>query len=249
MTLDHSVIAGNTGYDYGGGIDLYGNGATISFSTIADNRAVDGSGGAIYDESNDGPVTISNSTISNNYASDSGGGIYAEAAELWKITNSTISGNQAMNNSGNAGYGGGIYNGGATMSLANVTVTKNTAYDVSGIYAVAGSTTIKNSIVARNRDYGEDHWIDDCYDAAGLSSLGHNLFGDDGCESVASDLHGDALEQLSPGLNPLARNGGPTLTHALAPGSKAINHGQGCPKTDQRGHRRKGKCDIGAFER
>ena len=136
------------------------------------------------------------------------------------------------------------------MSLENVTVTRNTAYDVAGIYTDGGSTTIKNSIVARNRDFGEHLWVEDCYAGGGdIISLGHNLNGDGSCDPIGSDLVGDGTNQLFPGLEPLANNGGPTQTHALEPGSTAINHGQGCPKRDQRGHQRTGKCDIGAYER
>ena len=54
------------------------------------------------------------------------------------------------------------------------------------------------------------------------------------------------------GLGPLADYGGPTLTHALAPGSPAIDAADAdqCEATDQRGvSRPQGEgCDIGAFE-
>ena len=250
LTLVHSTIANNTGVDYGGGIDLYGNGATIKNSTISGNRATGADyGGGIYDESNDGPVLIEGSTISDNFTGYGGGGIYA-ASNSWTIRNSTISRNQALTNDSSDGYGGAIYNDGAAMTLDNVTLTRNTAYDSAGIYADGGTTAIKNSIVARNRDYGDSVWVEDCYESSGdVISLGHNLIGDGSCGPIASDLTGDGTNQLFPGLDPLASNGGPTQTHALQPGSKAINHGQGCPKLDQRGHKRKGKCDIGAFER
>ncbi len=54
-------------------------------------------------------------------------------------------------------------------------------------------------------------------------------------------------------LGPLQNNGGPTQTHALLPGSPAINTGSpDCPPpaTDQRGVARPqgARCDIGAFE-
>jgi hypothetical protein len=51
-------------------------------------------------------------------------------------------------------------------------------------------------------------------------------------------------------LFPLQDNGGPTETHALRPGSPAIDAGSlDCPPTDQRGEARPvGACDIGAFE-
>ncbi|MCL4300803.1 MAG: Ig-like domain repeat protein [Anaerolineae bacterium] len=55
-----------------------------------------------------------------------------------------------------------------------------------------------------------------------------------------------------PFLGPLANNGGSTPTHALLPGSPAINAGNNtsCLTTDQRGIARpqQGQCDIGAFE-
>ena len=52
-------------------------------------------------------------------------------------------------------------------------------------------------------------------------------------------------------LDPLADNGGPTLTHALQPGSPAIGEAgkQSAPATDQRGEDRDRNPDMGAFER
>lgn len=251
LLMTHSVVAGNTGVDYSGGIDLYGTGATIKDSTIANNRSTGdgGYGGGIYDESNDGPVLIEGTTFSNNFATTGGGGIYAES-DSWTIRNSTFSHNEALNQDQTVGEGGAIYNDGAAMSLQNVTITQNNAYDTAGIYSDGGTTTIKNSIVAHNRDFGEDHWVEDCYENSGdIISAGHNVNGDGSCDPVGSDITGDSTNQLFPGLDVLGNYGGPTQTHALLPGSPAINHGKGCPNKDQRGHPRNGKCDIGAFER
>ena len=64
----------------------------------------------------------------------------------------------------------------------------------------------------------------------------------------AGTLTGNVLND-SARLGELADNGGPTRTHALLPGSPAINKGAGCPARDQRGKQRQGKCDIVAFER
>ena len=70
---------------------------------------------------------------------------------------------------------------------------------------------------------------------------------------------GDRANPIDPKLDPLSDNGGPTLTHALMPGSPAIDTGDdsvlGAPHlltTDQRGvgfPRKSGAhVDIGAYE-
>jgi len=46
----------------------------------------------------------------------------------------------------------------------------------------------------------------------------------------------------------LSDNGGATQTIPLLAGSPAIDAGEGCSPTDQRGLPRKGPCDLGAFE-
>jgi hypothetical protein len=81
-----------------------------------------------------------------------------------------------------------------------------------------------------------------------VTSLGHNLFTD----SPAITLDPTDLLDTDPLLAPLADYGGPTLTHALLPGSPAIDSGAAVPglATDQRGVARpQGAApDIGAFE-
>jgi hypothetical protein len=61
------------------------------------------------------------------------------------------------------------------------------------------------------------------------------------------------MTNTNPRLGPLTDNGGPTLTHALLPGSPAINAGDcsgGTISRDQRGVTRPlgSACDIGAYE-
>ena len=61
------------------------------------------------------------------------------------------------------------------------------------------------------------------------------------------------LFSTDPMLGPLADNGGPTMTHALLPGSPAIDAGSSTELTDQRGapflRNSGGGVDIGAYER
>src|SRR5262249_32612057 len=63
---------------------------------------------------------------------------------------------------------------------------------------------------------------------------------------------GTQAAPLNPMLAPLANNGGTTQTHALLPGSPAINAGSNVANlaTDQRGFQRVagGQVDIGAYE-
>lgn len=65
---------------------------------------------------------------------------------------------------------------------------------------------------------------------------------------ATADVYG-----VSPGLNPLASNGGRTQTHSVQAGSAARNAGDNatCQAVDQRGTGRPlgGICDIGAYER
>ena len=94
-----------------------------------------------------------------------------------------------------------------------------------------------------------------------MVSLGHNIEspGNTCGFDQATDQVSITAEQLA--LGPLADNGGPTMTHALLPGSFAIDQipavdcgdAAGAPlTTDQRGEPRPetgdSMCDVGAFE-
>jgi len=84
----------------------------------------------------------------------------------------------------------------------------------------------------------------------GFSSGGYNLIGTIG-DNINFAGPGDQAGVTNPLLGPLAANGGETMTHALLPGSRAIDAGVICGvATDQRGIARpKGiACDTGAFE-
>ncbi|MCK6619852.1 MAG: carboxypeptidase regulatory-like domain-containing protein [Calditrichaceae bacterium] len=85
-----------------------------------------------------------------------------------------------------------------------------------------------------------------------LASQGYNLIGSTSGATITGDLTGNIVD-VSAGLDTLADNGGPTRTHALLPGSPAIDKiapGNCSVATDQRGFPRtqNGQCDIGAFE-
>jgi hypothetical protein len=91
-------------------------------------------------------------------------------------------------------------------------------------------------------------------------SSSFNLIGTGGSGGLTNGTNNNQVGVASPGLGALAANGGPTQTHALLPGSPAINGGSnafvanppfsGPPFTDQRGFTRitNTTVDIGAFE-
>lgn len=226
MEITGSTISGNTSETFGG----IGNGGmmTITDSIVRFNSATIVGGGI----SNGGPMTIESSTISNNSA-EVAGGIVNGLQGTMTVTNSTISGNIAVNS-------GGALNIGA-MTLINSTVSNNSAEEGGGLNNAA-TLTMKNTIVANNN-------VGNCTGNGEFISEGDNLEDANTCGfTAASDL-----PNVDPQLGPLADNGGPTETHALLPGSPAIDAViDGCPPpdTDQRGvSRPQGvACDIGALE-
>ena len=239
VTITDCTVSGNS---YWGGIHATGIASLfITDSTIRGNSAntpfPDGdSGGGIYGS---GPVTVENSTISGNFAVTSGGGIYGGIIE---VSNSTISGNSAGIS------GGGIYNTPYySLNLANSTISGNSAPSGGGIYNGA-SMGISNTILNTGAS-GENIFND----GGTVTSLGYNLSSDDGGGYLTGP--GDQID-TDPLLGPLQDNGGPTFTHALLPGSPAIDAGNPNftppPFNDQRGcpfdRVFNGRIDIGSLE-
>src|SRR5262249_58020029 len=111
-----------------------------------------------------------------------------------------------------------------------ITSSTGTANAGGGIYTGTNPATASgNTIFALN--LGADV-------SGPLASQGHNLIGDGtgGSGFNASDLVGTAQNPIDPKLGPLQDNGGPTKTHALLPGSPAIDAGSNrrAPAWDQR---------------
>lgn len=200
---------------------VVGGSLTINQCVFADN-AGPFAGGALNAVSSN-PLTISNSTFSGNTSSQ-GSAINLQGA-VTTITNSTFSGNgpdAAIVNFVNA----------TTLALRNCTFSGN-----------APALESSNAGTYRNTIFnGPSPQIS----GAGATSLGNNISSDgSGNLSAAGDL-----PNTNPLLSALGSYGGTTPTHALLPGSPAINAGTatGAPGTDQRGIARVGTVDIGAFE-
>ncbi|MCX6580631.1 MAG: Ig-like domain-containing protein [Candidatus Aminicenantes bacterium] len=276
---DYLSLKGN-----GGGI--YNSGSlTITDGTIDRNStAHGGSGAGIHHQG--GTVTLIRCSITNNSSGDgvtyylynpqqggNGGGIFNNST--MKLTNCTVGGNTTGTGvvvnyhptGGNGGDGAGICNSGS-LTLGNSTVCQNLTGaggmgadkkgrpgNGGGICNLSGTVQLKNTIVANNAaatgGESEDAW-------GTLSSNGYNLIENTTDCTITGILTGN-ITGVDPLLGPLAKNGGPTQTYALLPGSPAIDAGNSSGiSTDQRGYTRpvdiagipnvSDGSDIGAYE-
>lgn len=268
LTVVGSIFNNNTAGGDGGAMVLVSD-ALISGSSFSGNSSVSGGaitkivlGDLILD------ATVFNNNVATGKSGASGGAIYTfQNVGSVSLTNVTISGNSANFN------GGGIFNNVVPMFLNNVTISNNTADsdndgngDGGGIFKDPSPIQVQNSIVAGNFDTpgnaGGGIMNPDC--SGTFTTHGYNLIGrNDGCSGFVDGVNGDQVgtgaNPIDPQLNVLADHGGPTLTHALLPGSPAINAGNpltpgsggfACAAADQRGIIRPqgSACDIGAYE-
>jgi len=266
MSIVDSTISGNTisassnyyGYLYGGGVNAVGTmtitGSTISGNTqafLGDVTPYSIAYGAGMTSKSD--TTITASTIDGNTGSTYGGGVFVVGQSglfrRLEILRSTISGNAASLGGGGVSVGGLFDAHLSSFVLHGSTIADNTTGGAGGglrfrDYTLADvqSTIVAGNIAASNADldaveslaiYGADNLID---------------IADPDVALPADTLHGDPM------LEPLADNGGPTRTHALAVGSPAIDAGNNYfdDAFDQRGDGfarvANGRADIGAFE-
>jgi RTX calcium-binding nonapeptide repeat (4 copies) len=253
-TISGLTIRGGNGEGYidelGGGVLNYGAGANLTLKQVritGNTAAEDGGGVRNYD----GDLTIKDSTISGNTAAGDfgGGGIYSEGTGATAtIINSTISGNAATG-VGDPGDGGGVYigsNGGSAV-IRHSTIVGNAGDNYGGGLYAAGPLDLVGTVVANNQ---ADDAGNDVYDAAspGVLDFAFNLVEDPDTGADPITGPGNILGQ-DPNLKPLRNNGGPTDTHAFkkSPVKNKVPKNQS-EKKDQRGAKRKGKGDIGAYE-
>lgn len=212
--------------DIGSGIVSLGESLTLTDAVVRNNGGDANAGGGIAGQN----MTLTNVTVSGNSAYV-GGGIYGENITLTNVTISDNTGTFA---------GGGLTSAGQ-VSLTNVTITGNTSPTTRGGITVSnGSITLVNTIVSNNSGPEGDCFVDPNGDGSVIDGGGNVSWPDAGCPGLNAD----------PLLGPLADNGGPSQTHALLPGSPAIDIAAAGPATDQRGVARpQGSAfDSGAFE-
>ncbi|HJT68495.1 MAG TPA: choice-of-anchor Q domain-containing protein [Pyrinomonadaceae bacterium] len=180
-------------------------------------------GGAI---TNNGTLNVVNSTLTGNTSFTDGGALSnSVTATSMTLINTTISGNNANGN------GGGVAVLGGSMTIINSTITNNFADNDNNSTGTGGgisgnaTTTLKNTIVAGN--FNEDGATDAADDISGTidAASSFNLIGTGGAGGLTNAVNSNQVGVASPGLGPLADNGGATQTHALLSNSPAIEAG------------------------
>jgi hypothetical protein len=263
--VENSRLLNNEADVIGGAIrSVYESDLVVRRSTFSGNHA--NSGGAVHN--NNSTLVVEQSTMSGNSAGWGGG--VTDTHGSTTIKNSTLSGNFAGQE------GGGIYIVQGVVVLTNNTITGNTAYAVNGFGGGIsfhsdpqygqGSLAVEQTIVSGN---SASHRAQiNSFPLDFVTVDGFNVFGADGDAGIGNITPGPSDIVPPAGVTPLdilnpllADNGGPTWTHALRPGSPAIDAAPSAPcagQTDQRGFSRNlngdgqpsaNECDIGAFER
>ncbi|MHC4880085.1 MAG: choice-of-anchor Q domain-containing protein [Planctomycetota bacterium] len=247
VVVEESTVDSNGSVFNGGGIANLGAAAdlTLTDTTVRGNVAPTSTrdGGGLYNIN--GTVEIVGSTFSGNRARNGAGFWTGGGASMVTLTNSTLSGNLSA-----FGRGGGLYvdQDNDLVVAEFVTLTANTAQEGGGAFIAGGGLTAANSILADNVGLNSAPEISGTF-----SSLGYNLLG----AFLVAQMPGDVVTS-DPMLDVLADNGGPTQTHALQPGSPAIDNADPMSPLilDQRGLLRprdfdgdgSDEPDMGAFE-
>lgn len=213
LNVSDSVITGNTGTAFSGSVGV----SVIRSTSVIGNTGV----GVSIDYNS---LSLVDSTVSGNTSRGveiKGGTFYGgpgyEYPQFSRVDaiNSTISGNSAA---------GLLVDYNSTLNLDNSTVTGNQGGGI--VTANTSYTSVSydpivhsnNSIVAGNTSGGSPRDVD------GEITANFSLI-----QSLASTTllagSGNNITGQDPMLGPLQNNGGPTATHALLPGSPAINMG------------------------
>ena len=260
MSLCGCAFRRNTAGKQGGAAALIfydgqGSTAAIDRCTFEDNAvaAAGDLGGALYYLN--GPLTLSNSTFARNTTPDAGGGVWVTNT-LLDLRNCTFAGNAAS-----TGLGGGLaLSGGAEdrATVLNATFSGNRGGNFASALFNNGRLALGNSVFNNNPtgtgNQSNPYGGGTINKNSQLTVLAGNT---QWPETYAASFGPQREDWLTPAvlvadaqLLPLAANGGPTLTQALAATSPARDQGlaPGAPATDQRGAPRQGPPDAGAYE-
>jgi hypothetical protein len=136
VIIEGLTISGGNGVPNGCGLLNDHAMLTMDSCAVQNNFAQYNYGGGVYNDGSAGgaTLTILNNTVSGNHAYYAGGGIYNDASNggsaTLTIMNSIVSNNSAgfSDTGSSGGEGGGIYNGGGTLTITSSAVSGNWAW-------------------------------------------------------------------------------------------------------------------------
>ena len=226
LTIRDVVITGT-----GPGVSASYGSLTIEESTIRDTVGSSHGGGVSAFRLG---VTVRGSTISGNAAGE-GGGIWMRDVSGPLIENTTLAGNHATDKGG--GFVFRTEFSGLNATVTGSTISGNTAANIGGGVLIDedpnSTVTLQNTIVSGNTaptgpDLGAT--LGETFNAA------FSLIGNPADAGINQTVPGSNILGGDPQLGPLADNGGPTKTMALAATSPAVDQGSAFGlTTDQRG--------------
>jgi hypothetical protein len=249
---DVTVVGGSvaaTASPYGGVVRKGPNTAlTVNRSVLRGGTAVQG--GAVY-ASGSGVLTLNRIAIFDNLATYGGGISLQQGTGIEAVLNNlTLSGNTAITS------GGGLY-ASSWFRLKNSTIARNrSGPGGGGIHYGGASTTgvnLANSLLIDNTRSGG--LADDLQ--CNSSQLGSRSYTMIGAISNCMFASFSGIPSSSDArISPLFDFGTGVPTHALMPGSAALNAGNpsssnantACLSSDARGVSRSAPCDVGAYE-
>jgi hypothetical protein len=248
-------------------LSLTGGIARGAHASLLDQGGGAGMGGAIY---NEGVLQIVSSLLYGNQAIGGnagaptalsgigrGGAVYNDNTIV--VTNSTLSGNSTQSGLGvqvGNGSGGALSSKNGATSIRNSTISNNTSSSGRGVFVLVdgngvATLDIQSSILGQSDTSISKR---DLVVATETDNPPITVTGSNNLIRSQSAYDYITISIDDPMLGPLSNNGGPTMTHALAPESPAVNMGnnsQGLDR-DQRGGAFSrvigGATDIGAFE-
>lgn len=267
VTIEDCLFSGNTAGVHGGAAYVRDAQVTEIRRTTFVNNTAGRAGGALYfgGDVSTRQLAIDTSSFANNTAASDGGALYLRTGQV-TITNSTFSGNSTQSDGGAIAMADQAATAtGASLTIRNTTITGNTAgtdgtgagggvyINVGGGANAAVTVTVENTVVANNLQ--NNTVPNELARVAGTLNVRFSLVETaPGIGVINGTATGNVFGQ-DPLLGPLANNGGTTQTHALLPGSPALNAGDPVfagAAFDQRGPgfaRVFGAAvDIGAFE-
>ncbi len=260
IIIRDSVFTNNRGAGQGGAVFTFVyppdkviiERATFSENIVIKNSKGDALGAGL--RHGNGELEIRDTIFAHNVARKQGGGFWTDGRHPATLTNVTFAHNQAVEDeaTGEGGLGGAIA-GGGNWTCVNCTMTKNHAGFVGGAIFGNKDVALQNTIIAHNTAYNSGNSWDISQNCAGeMIDKGNNLQFPEKSNPNDPNDHNctKTITIADPSLGPLGDYGGTTQTVPLNSGSPAIDAGNNCPATDQRGVARPigPACDIGAYE-